>query len=162
MSKRGSKAKRQIRHGDIVINRLGQGDDVEAGLMKAQRAFLRPAAAKTYKAFKTVFVIILDDHIGHVARPAVNQHPVRLVAAGAEDRAPNGENSCERILVKLQPAVFDQAAKAIAKADDFHPVKTEGGFADTTNGGVEARRLSPPAVRIPMRLILDLPIATAN
>jgi hypothetical protein len=31
-----------------------------------------------------------------------------------------------------------QAAEAVAKADDLHAVKTERGFADAANGGVQA------------------------
>jgi hypothetical protein len=75
---------------------------------------------------------------GHVARASVNQHPVRLVAARAEDGAADGEDAGERGLVELQPPVLDEAAKAVAEAENFHAVKTERGLADAADGGVES------------------------
>ena len=135
---RGGEAKGRIRHRHVVVNGLGQGDDVEPGFGEMQRVFLRAAAAEADQRVEAVFLVILDDDLGHVARAAVNHHAVRLVAAGAEDGAADGEDAGERALVELQPPVFDEAAKAVAKADDFHAVKAERGFADAADGGVQA------------------------
>ena len=63
---------------------------------------------------------------------------MRLVAAGAEDGAADGEDAGERGLVELEPPVFDEAAEAVAEADDLHAVKAERGFADAADGGVQA------------------------
>ena len=61
---------------------------------------------------------------------------MRLVAARAENRAADGENSRERGLVEFDPAVFDEATKAVAEADNLHAV-VQRGFADAANGCVE-------------------------
>ena len=41
-------------------------------------------------------------------------------------------------LSSFRRAVFDEAAEAVAEAEDFHAVKAERGFADAANGRVEA------------------------
>ena len=43
---RGGETEGRIRHRHVVVNRLGQRDDVQSGLMQAQRVFLRAAAAE--------------------------------------------------------------------------------------------------------------------
>ena len=101
---RGGEAEGRIGHGHVVVNRLGQGDDVEPGFGEPQRVFLRAAAAEADQRVETVFLVIFDDDVGHVARAAVNQHAVRLVAAGAEDGAADGEDAGERGLVELAAA----------------------------------------------------------
>ncbi len=135
---RGGVTERGIGHGHVVVNGLGQGHDVQSGLVQAQRVFLRAAAAEADDAVEPPLVIIFHDGLGHVARAAVNDHAVRLVAAGAENGAAHGEDARERGFVEPDPAVFDEAAKTVAKADDLHAVKAETGFADATNGGVQA------------------------
>ena len=135
---RGGKTKRRVGHGHVIVNRLGQRDDIETGFVQAQGIFLRAAAAETHDAVESPFLVIGDDCLGHVAGAAVNDHAVRLVAAGAKNRAADGENSRERGAVEFHSAVFHEAAKAVAKADEFHAVVGQAGFADATDGGVEA------------------------
>ena len=43
---RGGVTKGGVRHGHVVVNCLGQGDDIEAGLVQPQRVLLRAAAAE--------------------------------------------------------------------------------------------------------------------
>jgi len=102
-----------------------------------QRAFLCAAAAETDQRVEVVFLVILDDDFGHVARSAIHQHPVRPIAAGAEDGAADGEDAGECGLVEFEPPVFHKAAETVAEADDLHAVKSEGGFADAADGGVQ-------------------------
>jgi len=135
---RGGEAEGGVGHGDVIVNRLGQRDDVESGLVQAQGIFLRAAAAEADKAVESPFVIIVHDDLGHVLGATVNHHAVRLVAARAKNRAADGENAGERGLVELEAFVFHEAAKAVAKADDFHPVITERRLADATDSGVES------------------------
>ena len=47
---RGGKAEGGIGHRHVVVNRLGQRDDVEAGFEQAQRVLLRAAAAEADEA----------------------------------------------------------------------------------------------------------------
>jgi hypothetical protein len=58
---RGGETKRGVGHGDVVVNRLGQRDDVEAGLVQAQGVFLRAAAAEADDAVEPPLVIIVHD-----------------------------------------------------------------------------------------------------
>ena len=150
---RGGKTDGQVRHRHVVVNRLGERDDVEPGFLEPQRAFLRAAAAKTDQRVEAVTPVIFDDDAGHVMHAPVNRHALRLVAARAEDGAANGEDAGERGSVELQTPVFDDAAETVAEADDFHAVKAEGGFADAANGGVQtgavaARRQDADAFRL--------------
>jgi hypothetical protein len=135
---RGGETKGRIGHRHVVVNGLGQRDDVEAGLMKGAARFFACRRRPGRPAHRARICVIFDDDIGHVARATVNQHAVRLVAAGAENRAADGEDAGERGLVELQPPVFHEPAKAVAEADDLHAVKTERGFADAANGGVQS------------------------
>jgi len=80
---RGSETEGGIRQRHVVVNGLGQRDDVESGFGQPQAALLRAAAAKTHQRVEAVFFIVLNDDFGHVARAAVNLHPVRFVAARA-------------------------------------------------------------------------------
>ena len=99
---------------------------------------MRAAATEADQRVEVVFLIIFLDDIGHIARAAIHQHPVRTVAACAEDGAANGEDAGERGLVQFEPPLFHQAAEAVAEAEDLHSVKTERGFADAADGGVQA------------------------
>src|ERR1035437_4003111 len=101
---RGGETKRCVGHGHVVVNRLGQRDDIETGFVQAQGIFLRAAAAEADNAIESPFLVIGDDGLGHVARAAVNDHAVRLVAAGAKDGAAYGENSRERGAVEFEPS----------------------------------------------------------
>jgi len=131
------KAESVIRHRHVVVNRLGQRDDVETGFVKAQGTFLRATAAEANERVKAVTSIIFDDDIGHVVNASVNRHAMRLVATCAENGSANGENAGECGFIELQAPVFDQAAKAVTETDYFHAVKTEHSFTDAANGRVQ-------------------------
>ena len=50
------------------------------------------------------------------------EHPVRLVSAGAEDRAADGQDARQQLAVQAYGAVLHQPPEAIPKADDLHAV----------------------------------------
>ena len=102
-----------------------------------QRAFLCAAATETHQRVEAVSPVVLDDDIGHVMNAPVNRHALRFVAARAEDGAADGEDAGECGLVEFEPPVFHKAAETVAEADDLHAVKSEGGFADAADGGVQ-------------------------
>src|SRR5581483_5604980 len=111
-------------------------DDIEAGLGKVQGIFLRAAAAQANQRVEIVFFVILDDDLRHIARASVDQHAMRFIAAGAEDRAADGQDAGEGVFIEFEAAIFDDSAEAIAEPDDFHVV-AQGRFADAANGRVE-------------------------
>ena len=90
-------------------------------------------------------MVIVDDDIGHVAGPAINQHPMRSIAAGAEDGAANGEDAGERGLVQFVPAFFNQTAEPVAKADNLHVVKSDRSFPNPPDGCIQSGTI--PACR---------------
>src|SRR5580698_2100442 len=139
---RGGVAEGGVGHGHVVINGLGQSDDVEAGLVKAQRILLRSAAAEADEAIETPFFVIAHNCFGHIARAAVNDHAMRFIAAGAEDGAADGKDARESGAVEPEPIVFHEAPETVAKADDFHAIEAKARFANATNGSVEAGAVS--------------------
>ena len=53
-----------VGHCDVVVDRFGQGDDVEAGLLEMERVFLRAAAAEANEGVEVFFLVVLDDDVG--------------------------------------------------------------------------------------------------
>src|SRR5262245_1949736 len=73
----------------------------------------------------------------HVPQLPVYLHPMRFVAAGAENRAAHSENSGECSLVQPHPQVFGEPSKTIAEADNLHVFPVQHGLAHPTNGRVQ-------------------------
>ena len=75
-------------------------------LHQAVGVLLRAPAADADQDVEMVPVVVLDDRVGHVQYLAAHQHPVRLVAAGAEDRAAQRQDAGERLSVQIAPCGF--------------------------------------------------------
>ena len=135
-------ANRCIGERDVVVNRLGQRDDVQTFFNQAQRVLVRAAAADADQRFEFVPLVVRHDRVGHVAHLAVKLHAMRLVAARAENRAADGENAREGPLVQAHAQILRKSAIAVAEAEDFHAVTAERGLANTANGGVETGRVA--------------------
>ena len=84
----------------IVVDGLGQGDDIQALLHQALGVLLRASAAEADQHVEMISLVVLDDGIGHVHGLAADQHAVRLVPAGAQDRAADGEDAGQSVLVQ--------------------------------------------------------------
>ena len=123
---------------DVVVDRLGQGHDVEALLDQALGVLLRAAAADADQRVEMMPLVGLDDHVGHVQGLPADRHAVRLVAAGAEDGAADREDAGQLCPRERRRAVLDQTTKAVAIADHMHPVGADRGFADAADRGVQA------------------------
>ncbi len=137
ISMRGREAEGGVGAGDVVVDRLRQRDHVQAGLGQAQRVLRRPAAAEQDEAVQAFLLVVLDDLRTHVADLAVDDHAVHLVAAGAEDGAADGEDAGEGAGVERDVAVLDQAADAVAVADQLQPC-ADRRLAEAADGGVQA------------------------
>ena len=134
---RGREADRGVGAGEVVVDGLGQHHDVEPGLRDAQGVLGRAAAAEADERGELGARGGLDDGGRHVADLAVDQHPVGLVAAGAEDRAADRQDPGQRPGVELDPAVLREPAEAVAEPDDLHAVPDRG-LAEAADRGVEA------------------------
>ena len=78
----GVETKGDIGTENIVVDRLGQGNDVEALLLQLQRVLLCATAAKTDQRIQVVGQIVLDDDIGHIQGLTAHSHLVWLVPTG--------------------------------------------------------------------------------
>ena len=140
---RGREADRRVGLGDVVVDGLGQRDDVESGLDEAKRVLLRAAATDAQEGVEVVPLVGPDDLVGHVDDATVDPHPVRLVATRPEDRAADGQDAGERRRIEPHPPVLGQAAEAVAETDDAHPVLADRRLAEAADGGVEAGAVAP-------------------
>ena len=121
---------------------------------------LQAAAAQTNQSVQVELLVAFLDGLRHVPRASVNQHAVRLIAAGAENRAADREDSRERGLVQLQTAVFDDAAESITETNNVHAVLASAAFRTPTPRIAALRPgLSPPAVKMPIRLPCPLSVS---
>ena len=125
--------------GDVVVDGLGQEDDVEPGLREPQRVLRGAVAADAQERVQPVPPVGADDRVRPVDQRAVDQHPVRLVAARAEDRAANGQDPGEHARVEVHRVVLGEAAEPVAEPDQAHPVHADRGLAKAADRGVESR-----------------------
>ncbi len=97
-----------------------------------------PAAAQADQHVDLVAPVVVDDGFGHVGGFAVDPHAVRLVAAGAEDGAAQGEDTGEHVAIQAHGSDLHQAPEAVPESDHLHPVVTLGTLADGPNCSVQA------------------------
>ena len=82
-----------VRQGHVVVNRLGQRDDIQPLLRHAVGVLLRAAAAQAHQHVQVMLLVVLHHHVGHVHQLAAHGHAVRLIAAGAQDGAAQREDA---------------------------------------------------------------------
>ena len=122
-AQRGVEAEGDVGHRHVVVDGLGQRDDVEALLHQAAGVLLRAAAAQADQRVEVVFAVVVDDQ--RRSCPAVL--PPIGIRCGLSRLVPRIVPPMVRMPdsaapVQLHGAVFHQAAKAVAKADDVHAV----------------------------------------
>ena len=122
---------------NIVVDRLGQGDDVQAFLLQLQCVLLRAATAETDQRIQVVCMVVLDNHIGHVLGLAAYLHLVRLVAAGAENGTADREDAGQGTAFEAHGAVFHQPAETVTETDHLHAILIQRRLGDASNRGVE-------------------------
>ena len=100
-------AKGGVGHGHIVVNCLGQRDDVDASLLQTVGALLRTASTEANDAIDSPLLEVVPDDPGHVLGVAVDHHAMRLVTAGAENRAADGENAGKSGAIQIDSPILD-------------------------------------------------------
>ena len=109
-----------------------------------RRAFLAvPPPPRQTRPSRRSLSADLDDRPGHVPDLAVYEHAVRLVAAGAEDRAADGEDPGERPLLEADLAVLRQPAEAVPEADHLHAVGADRRLPEGADRRVQAGAVAP-------------------
>src|SRR5438552_11166719 len=135
---RGGKTKGRIGHGHVVVDGLGQSENIETFLSKAQCAFLRAAATEADEGIEAEFLVISDQNLGHIAVTTIDSHAMRFVAAGSENGASDGKDARQGLFIEAHAPIFGEAAEAVAETKYLQPVIADGGLADAPDGDVEA------------------------
>ncbi len=160
---RGIVAKGDVRFDEVVVDGLGQADDVEAAAGESVGHFMRTVAAQANKAIEPQPIVGFYRLRGHVNGLAVGQrHLVRLFPAGTQDGAAQGKNSGDIVLVKYSRMILHQAAKALLDADDLDMKIAHRGLGHPTDRRVESWTIAatgqdPDATRLRGRHIEQLP-----
>ena len=126
---RGVEAKCDVCAGNVIVNRLGQGDDIQTSLLKAMRVFLRPISSQADQTIEAQLFIISNGHLGHVHQLIPHGHFVWFVTAAPEKSAALGQDATDVDVLDGKDPVFDQSAEAILNPDHL-PTVMHGGFAD--------------------------------
>src|SRR5271163_2766640 len=144
---RGVKSESNLGRGKIVIDGLGNADDLQSLLKKVVADLLRTVAADGDDGVDAQLGGIGDDLAGNVARhflAVLDSLVMKRIAAvgGAEDGAAAGQNSAH-FLEREFEGFFgtDQAVEAIGDADDLPSVLDDGSLGGGANDGVEAGRV---------------------
>ena len=138
---RGIEAKGDVGGCHVVVDGLGQGNDVHAQPGEAEGVFLGAATTDADQGLQIVAVVVVEHHPGHVLQLPAHGHLVGFVAACAQDGAALGENAGENVALQGNGAVLHETSEAVAKADDVHAAACAV-FADGPNGGVETRAVA--------------------
>ena len=109
---RGVETERHVGHGDVVVDRLGQRDDVEPFFFQMERVLLRAAAAEADERIEVKLFVIGDDRVGHVHFFSADQHPIRFLATRAENGSADRENPRKRFAIQFHGAVLHQARES--------------------------------------------------
>ena len=70
---------------DVVVNRLGQMQDVQPGLSELVRVLGGATATQSHQSVKSQLLVILDDGGDHIPFLAVDNHVIDLVTASSQD-----------------------------------------------------------------------------
>ena len=126
---------------NIVVDGLGQADDVQALLAEQVGRFMRAVSAQAQQAVQ-LRILIRFFHGGDFVDLVVlhDGHHFKRRALGAKDRAAHRQNAGKFILLHFAPFALDEAVVAVLNADDLHLiaetlVQRLGRAAD---GGVQA------------------------
>ena len=124
--------------GHVVVDRLGQGQDLDADILELEGVAHGAVAAEDNQGLEIVLIDDITHQRPHVhPSPIAHLHLVDLGPAGPEDRASPGEDAGEGIGVEPDETVLHQPEEPVVEADDVHSVGTLGGLAHRPDGGVQ-------------------------
>src|SRR5262249_36040858 len=105
--------------------------------------FVRAVAAQADEAVKAEAVIGRDGPGGQIDRLTVRErHPVRFLAAGAENGAAGRHDPGDVLGVQDPRVVFHQSTKALLDADDLDVKVAQARLDDRANGGIQSRAVA--------------------
>ena len=135
----GVEAEGHIGAVDIVVNGLGQADDVQPLLREQVGGLVGAVAAQTQQTVELCGFVGLF-HGGDLINVVVLHHTHQLEggALGAQNGAAQGQDAAEVVLVHLTVVAVDQAAVTVGDAHDLHVIPHAGVqcFCNAADGGV--------------------------
>ena len=141
---RRMEAKGEIGAVDIVVNGLGQADDVETLLAEQVGRFVRPVPAQGNQTVQLQILVGLF-HGGNLIHAAFVDHPhiAERLPAGAQNGAAQRENTGELLFAHLLIFTLDQSAIAVADTDNLRVKKLIGGTRHAADGRIQAGAVAP-------------------
>ena len=124
---------------DVVVDGLGQVDDVETRVHKAFGVLRGPAPAEADEGVDPVLLAVLHNGGHHVTGLAVDHHAVYLVPAGPQHGSTRGEDPGQGSGVELGEAVLSQATHAVPETDELPAVLLDRRLSKASDRRVEAR-----------------------
>ena len=138
-------AKSHIGAVDIVVDGLGQADDVQALLREQVGGFMGAIAAQAEQAVQLCVLVGLF-HGRNLIDLVVLDHAHQLEggALGAQNGAAQGQDTAEVVLVHFTVVAVDQTAVTVCDAHDLHVISHAGVqcFCNAADGGVQARTIA--------------------
>ena len=130
---------------DIVINGLGQADDVQTLLREQVCGFVGAIAAQAQQAVQLGFLVGLF-HGGNFINVVVlhHTHHLKRRALGAQNGAAQRQDAAEIVLAHLLVVAVNQAAVSVQDANDLHVIAHAGiqCFCYAADGGVQTRTVA--------------------
>ena len=133
----GVETEREVGAVKVIVDGLGDADDVQAHFGELKGRLLGAVAADADEGVEAQLVIVLIDNLGLMAEIAVGGLLEGFFARGAEDGAASAEDAREGALGKEFHVAIQQAGEAVVDAYDFHAVVQEGRFAHAADGRVD-------------------------
>ena len=135
----GMEAEGDVRSPNIVVDGLGQADDVHALLSQQIRGLMRAVSAEGHEAIQ-LHLLVIRLHRLHLVHAvfADDAHVAERRAAGAENGAAEGEDAGEIRLLHLLVIARDQTRVAILNTDDLRVKHGIAGARHAADTGVQA------------------------
>ena len=132
------KAKSHIGAPYVVVDGLGQPDDVQAFLRQHRSSSLCPVSADADNGIKAHLPVMLFDQFRLVDMiKTVFILLERFFPRSAQDSATQGEDTRQLLFGQFFVFLIDQAQEAGRDANDLHAVFHDGCFANTADGGID-------------------------
>ena len=124
---------------DVVVDGLGQVDDVESRVHEALGVLRGTAPTEAHERVDPVLLAVLHDRGHHVTGLSAHHHAMHLIPAGSQHGSASGEDSGQCGGIELGEAVFGQTPHAVSEADEFPPVLLNRRLPEASDRCVESR-----------------------